>query len=242
VSVSEASRLGRRLAWFSGDTVALALPLITTACGVVGLLIIGDQPRGHVQHLIMIISMALAMMSPFAIPLGRAIARATLWWHAPAAVLVALLVFLGLWCIAAAGMHLIGEILGLLITPVGAVAVITAWCVATQLGRGRRRVLATCSVTQPIHSDRHIPGATRWAGLATARCIRACAAPMTLTAVQPSLAGFAAVAILLWVERFANRPQFRLPLALAYLGIGIAMVLGMVHSGGWALGGHPGHH
>lgn len=233
--------MGGRLAWLSGDTVALALPLIATVCGVVGLIAVADHAHGHVQHLIMIISMTLAMMSPFAIPLGRAVAGATLWWHAPTAVLAALLVFLGVWCMAAAGMHLIGEVLGLLITPVGAIALLTAWCFATQIGRGRLRVLA-CQVTQPIHSDRHIRGATSWAGLATARCMRACAAPMTLTAVQPSLTGFAAVAILLWVERFAARPQLRLPLAVAYLGIGVSMVLGMWHSGGWAAGDHPGHH
>jgi hypothetical protein len=241
MSVSEAGRIGRPLPWLSGDALAVTLPLIATVSGMVGLLAVGDHAHGHVRHLTMIISMTLAMMSPFAIPLGRAVSRATLWWHAPAAVLVALLVFFGLWSMAAAGMHFMGDVLGLLITPAGAIALLTAWCVGSQIGRGRLRMLAACQVTQPIHSGQHIRGAAHWAGLASARCLQACAAPMTLTAVQPSLAGFAAVAILLWVERFAGRQHLRLPLALAYLGIGVAMVLAVWHRG-LAPGWHPSDH
>jgi hypothetical protein len=224
-----------------GDSVAIALPLIAISVGIVGLLAVGDQAHGHARHLVMIISMALAMMGPFAIPLGRAIARATLWWNAPAAVVVALLIFLGLWSMAAAGLHLIGAVLSLLITPVGAVILLTACCLGLQIGRSRPGVLAACQLTRPIHSGRHLRGAAHWAGLATAGCLRACAAPMTLTATQPSLASFAAVALLLWIERFAGRPQLRGALALGYLSIGIAMVLAIWPVGPEAPDSHLGH-
>ena len=225
--IVQAGRVGRRRA-LSGEAVAVALPLAAAALGMASLLAVPHHAPSQAGQILMIIGMTLAMMSPFAVPLGRAVARATLWWHAPAAVAVALLVFLGIWSLAAAGMHLIGETLARVITPAGAIALLAMGCIGAQIGHRRLRLIAACQVTQPIYQDQHVRGAARWSGLAAARCIRACAVPMTLTAVQPSLAGFIAVATLLWVERFAGRPQLRLPLALGYLIIGVAMLAAMV--------------
>ena len=231
-------RVGRRRA-LSGEAVAIALPLVAAALGMATLVAVPHHPPRQGGGILMIIGMTLTMMSPFAVPLGRAVGRATLWWHAPAAVAVAMLAFLGIWVLATAGMHLIGEALALMITPAGAIALLTTGCIAAQIGHRRLRLISACQVTQPIYRDQHVRGAARWSGLAAARCIRACAVPMTLAAVQPSLAGFAAVAVLLWVERFAGRPQFRLPLALGYLTIGVTMLAGM----GLVTPGEPfGHH
>jgi hypothetical protein len=224
--IVQAGRVGRRRA-LSGEAVAVALPLAAAALGMASLLAVPEDAPSQAGRILMIIGMTLAMMSPFAVPLGRAVARATLWWHAPAAVAVALLVFLGIWSVAAAGMHLIGEALAVVITPAGAIAVLATGCIGAQIGHRRLRLLAACQVTQPIYQDQHVRGAARWSGRAAARCIRACAVPMTLTAVQPSLPGFIAVATLLWVERFAGRPQLRLPLALGYLTIGVATLVAM---------------
>jgi hypothetical protein len=241
MTVLQAGRAARSRAW-SGEAFAVALPLVATALGVASLLTMADQAQSETGRIVMIIGMTLGMMSPFAIPLGRAVARATLWWHARAAVIVALLVFLGVWSLAATALHLIGEALALVITPAWAIAFLTACCVGAQIGYRRLRLLAACQVTQPIYQDQHVPGAARWASLSAARCIRACAVPMTLTAVQPSLAGFTGVAVLLWVERFAGRPQLRLPLALGYLAIGAAMLASLGGAGLAGPIGHLGHH
>ena len=231
-------RVGRRRT-LSGDAVAVALPLIAAVFGMAALVAVPDHAPSQAGRILMIIGMTLVMMSPFAVPLARAVGRATLWWHAPAAVAVALLVFLGTWSLAAAGMHLVGETLALAITPAGAMALLATCCIVSQIGHGRLRLIAACQVTQPIYQDQHVRGAARWSGLAATRCIRACAVPMTLAAVQPSLAGITAVAVLLWVERFAGRPQLRLPLALGYLTIGVAAlaVMGLVQPSR-----HLGHH
>jgi hypothetical protein len=238
VIIVQDGRVGRPRA-LSGEAVAIALPLIATALGLASLIAVPDHGPSQAGSILMIIGMTLAMMSPFAVPLGRAVARATLWWHAPAAVVVALLVFLGIWSLAAAGMHLIGEALAVMITPAGAIALLATGCIGAQIGHRRQRLIAACQVTQPIYQDQHVRGAARWSGLAAARCIRACAVPMTLAAVKPSLAGFTAVAVLLWAERFTGRPQLRLPLALGYLTIGLAMLaaMGLVEPSG-----HLGHH
>jgi hypothetical protein len=118
---------------------------------------------------------------------------------------------------------------------------LTACCVAGQIGHGRQRLLLTCRVTRPFYQDQHVRGSLQWGCAAAVRCVRACACPMILTAVQPSLAGFTAVAVLLWTERFAGR-QLRLPLALGYLGIGAAMLFTMGPAGLATLFAHLQHH
>lgn len=216
----------------SGETVAVVLPLLLAGLGVAGL-VVADQITGHLGHLLMIIGMTWAMMSPFAIPLAQAVARATLWWHAAVAAIVAVSVYLGVWALAGAAMHGTAEVLEVLVPPGGVIALIGLGCVAAQVGRRRLILLASCQITRPIRPGDHVRGAAHWAGLASARCLRVCAAPMMLTAVQPSLIGFGAVAALLWVERFAGRPALRVPLALGYLALTIILVLGT------AAGGHP---
>ena len=242
MSIAEAGwerRLGARP---SAETLAIALPLAAAAVGIAGLLAVDGQSYGHIGHLVMIVGMTLAMMSPLAIPLGRAVAGSTLWWQARAAVLVALTLFLGLWGLAAAAMHLVAEVLGLVMTQTGAIALLAVGCIAVQIGRGRLRLLVACRVTQPIYPNRHLRSAAHWAGLASGRCMRVCATPMMLSAVQPSLACFAAVAVLLWVERFAARPALRVPLALGYLGIAVALVLTSWPVDSAMPGGHLGQH
>jgi len=51
----------------------------------------------------MALAMTLAMMSPMAVPLCRAVARATLWWQAPRTVLAALTAYLAGWGVRGAG-------------------------------------------------------------------------------------------------------------------------------------------
>lgn len=224
----------------NGEAVAVAVPLLLAGLGIAGLLV-AEQMTGHLRHLVMIIGMTWAMMGPFAIPLARAVARATLWWQAATAAIVALAVYLGLWSLAGAAMHGAAELLALLFPPGGVIALIGLGCAALQIGRRRAFLLNACQVTRPIRPGHHRGGAAHWAGLASARCMCVCAAPMMLTAVQPGLPGFAAIAALLWTERFAGRPQLRLPLAFGYLVLTVALVLAAAepaHPAGPHLGLH----
>jgi cell division protein FtsW (lipid II flippase) len=244
MSVSEATRVGGRPVTMNAETVAVVLPVLATALGVAGLLFLSDREmEGWEHHLLMIIGMTLAMMSPFAIPLCRAVARATLWWHADVAVVVALLVFVTVWTLTGGVLHLAVGALSLIITPTVTIVVLALCCAAIQIGRRRARLLNACQFTRPLRPGRHVRVPAQWAGLAAARCVRVCALPMALTAVQPGLAGFAVVAALLWVERIAHRPQLRVWLAIGYLGLGAALVATQSTTELMpATGHHSGHH
>jgi hypothetical protein len=209
----------------TAETIAVVLPLFATGLGVIGLVLANGEMNGIAHHLLMIIGMTLAMMSAFAIPMCRAVARGTLWWHANAAVVVALLTFLFAWILAAAVLHLGIATLGTLIGPVAIAAVITLCCASSQIGRPRAQQLAACQLTRPLRPGQHIRGAAQWAGIAGARCVRVCALPMALSAVQPTLAILASVTALLWIERVAHRPPLRLWLAVGYLGLGALVVI-----------------
>jgi hypothetical protein len=208
----------------SAETMAVVLPLCATVLGL-GCIIMSSEMSHMAHHLLMIIGMTLAMMSGFAIPMCRAVARGTLWWHANLAVVVAVITFLSVWILAAAVLHLGVSALGTLIGSIAIASVITLCCASSQIGRSRARLLAACELTRPLRPDRHIRAAAQWAGLAGARCVRVCALPMALTAVQPTLASLASVTALLWIERVAHRPPLRLCLAVGYLGLGAFVVI-----------------
>jgi hypothetical protein len=182
----------------------------------------------HLHHLLMIVGLTLIMMSPFVFPLLATVARTTLWWEATPAVAAAWAGFLGIWCVAAAGMHLAGELMALLLTSRGAVAALTVTCVAAQLSRRHAALLGACALTRPMRPGRPVAGGLSWGAVAVSRCIRVCAAPMTLMALSPGLGGAAAITALLWWERFSERRlQFRIPLALGYLAVGAALLIGV---------------
>jgi hypothetical protein len=182
----------------------------------------------HVHHLLMIIGTTLIMMSPFVFPLLRTVARTTLWWEAAAAVAAAWAGFLGIWCVAAAGMHLAGELIALLLTSRGAVAALTVICVATQLSRRHAALLSACQLTRPMRPGRPVAGGLMWGAVGVSRCIRVCAGPMTLMALSPALGGAAAITALLWWERFSeHRVELRIPLALGYLVVGAGILIGV---------------
>jgi hypothetical protein len=240
VSISEAPHVSRLFSAISAETLAVLLPLFLTGVGVAALTF-SSQTYGMAHHLLMIIGMTLAMMSAFAIPLCRAVAGATLWWHAPTTVVVALLAFLAVWMFAASFLHLAVGVLATLVSPPLAALMIMVCCAASQIGSRRAVLLASCQLTRPVRPGYHVRGAAVWAGLAAGRCVRVCALPMALTAVAPSMASLVLVTAMLWFERVAHRPQLRLWLALGYLGIGTLL---MIMSGTTLMpptGHHSGH-
>jgi hypothetical protein len=84
VSIAAAPR-SRGLSWaVSAEAIAVVPPVFATGLGL-GLLLGSRQMDGITHHVLMIIGMTFAMMSIFAIPVCRALAAATLWWHAHAA-------------------------------------------------------------------------------------------------------------------------------------------------------------
>src|SRR5215210_6719141 len=113
MSVASAIRTPGFAGRVNGEVVAQGVLVVLAGLGVGGLLV-AEQLTGHLHHLVMIIGMTWAMMSPFAIPLARAVARATLWWHAATAAIVAVSVYLGLWSLAGVAMHGAAEMLELL--------------------------------------------------------------------------------------------------------------------------------
>jgi hypothetical protein len=205
------------------DTVAVALPLASGLGGVL-VLMLGLRSATPVGHLAMVVAMTMAMMSPYAVPLARAVARATLWWQATQAVVVAVATFLGLWCVVSAALHLAGTAVSLTLGSRAALALLALVCAVVVQRRGRTALLRACAVTRPVRPAHPARDAGRWAALAGGRCVRVCALPMTLMAIEPSLAGFAAVTTLLWVERFTGRPALRYVLAAGYLAVGAALI------------------
>jgi hypothetical protein len=205
------------------DTVAVALPLAAGLGGAL-VLVLGLRSAAPVGQLAMVVAMTLAMMSPYAVPLARAVARATLWWQATQAVVVAVVTFFGLWCVASAVLHLAGTAMSLTVGSRAALALLALVCAIVVQRRGRTALLQACAVTRPVRPAHPARDAGRWAALAGGRCVRVCAAPMTLMAIEPSLAGFAGVTTLLWIERFTGRPALRYVLAAGYLAIGAALI------------------
>lgn len=239
MTVREAERIpSRRLALAgAGDVLAVALPLATMTLGVAILFVTGshlglypehdtapDDVSEHLHHVSAVVGMTLAMMSPFALPLGRAVSRATVWWEAPRAVAVAVLVFVGVWCVAAAGLHVVGELLSVALTPVGALAVLSVLCALGQIGRRRTALLDGCQLTQPVLPGTPERGAASWGLLAVGRCVRVCAVPMTVMALAPGLVSLVGVTALLWTERFGPRPRRAGLLAAGYLLLAAVLV------------------
>ncbi|MGV0743828.1 hypothetical protein [Mycolicibacterium sp. XJ870] len=185
----------------------------------------GHTHTDHLNHVLMIIGTTLTMMSPFAFPLLRTVARTTLWTEAAAAVAAAWGAFLGIWCVAAVGMHLAGEVLVLALTPAGAVVALTVACAVMQLSRRRGGLLNACQRTRPMRPGCPTEGGLRWGAGAGYRCIQVCSVPMTLMALSPALAVSAVIAGLLWWERFSvRRRETRVPLAFGYLAVGVGIL------------------
>jgi hypothetical protein len=185
----------------------------------------GHAVGEHAQHVVMIIGTTLIMMSPFTFPLLRTVARTTLWNEAALGVAAAWSGFIGIWCLAGIAMHVVGELLAVSLTEVGAIAVLTVICVGAQLSRRRAALLNACQGTRPMRPGRPGRGGFAWGAAGARRCIPACAAPMTLMALSPALTVAAVIAPLLWWERFSTRRgKLRLPLALGYLLIGAGML------------------
>jgi len=187
-----------------------------------------DEVPSHLHHVTMIAGMVLVMMSPFAVPLCSAVARAALWRRAVGAMFATWAAFMGLWVIAAGGMHVAGEFLAMVVTPSGAIAVLAILTAGAQLRWRRLTLLNACQRTRPIRAGHELRGGAAWGAVAAARCVRVCAAPMTLMAVEPTLLSFVAITALVWWERFSTRRLgLRAPLALGYLLIGAGMLIGV---------------
>jgi hypothetical protein len=232
-------RVARRL-----DADALPLWLCISAISTGLLLVVGAFDGGHshqstsgqassgsnaltehAHHVVTIIGTTLIMMIPFAFPLLRTVARTTLWNEAALGVAAAWLGFIGTWWLAAIAMHVAGEVLAVSLTEVGAIAALTLICVGAQLSRRRAALLNACQRTRPMRPGRPGRGGFAWGTAIARRCIPACAAPMTLMALSPTLTVAAVIAPLLWWERFSTRRgELRLPLALGYLVIGAGML------------------
>lgn len=186
----------------------------------------GHGDAHHIQHLLMIAATTLIMMSPLAFPLLRTLARTTLWTEAAIALAAAWAGFVGLWCLAAAAMHVAGELLSRVITAPGAIVALTACCVAAQYSRRRAAMLNACRRTRPMRPRRPVVGGLGWSADAAYRCIKMCAAPMTLMALSPTVAVSAAITALLWWERFSSRRrELRGALVFAYVVVGAGMLL-----------------
>lgn len=185
----------------------------------------GHVNHGHAHHVVLIIATTLIMMSPFVFPLLATVARATIWTEAAVAVGAAWAGFIGLWCVAAVAMHVLGELAAKAVTVPGAIVLVTAICVVAQLSRRRLRMLSACALTRPMRPGHPARGGLGWGTAAAARCVKVCAAPMTLMALSPALGSAAAITSLLWWERFSQRRgELRVALALGYTAIG-AVVL-----------------
>ena len=217
--------------WLCISGMASGLLLVLTAMldggGAHVHAVAGHAHTDHVVHLLMIIGMTLIMMSPFAFPLLRTVARTTLWTESAMAAGAAWVGFIGVWCVAAVGMHLLGELVALSLTNQGAVVVLTALCVVAQLCRRRNAMLGACQRTRPMRPGSPISGGLRWGSDGACRCIQVCSAPMTLMALTPALAAAATITALLWLERFSERRrELRTPLAFGYLVIGASILTG----------------
>jgi hypothetical protein len=174
----------------------------------------------------MITAMTLIMMSPFAFPLLRTVARTTLWTDSAIALATAWVGFLGLWCAAAAAMHVAGELLAMMITAPAAIIALTGFCVAAQHSHRRAGMLNACRRTRPMRPHRPVIGGLGWSADAAYRCVKVCAAPMTLMALSPALAVSASITALLWWERFSSRRrERRSAMAAGYLVIGAVMLM-----------------
>lgn len=184
----------------------------------------GHTHSDHTQHVAMIVGTTLIMMSPFVFPLLRTVGRTTLWNEAAVAIAAAWSGFIGLWCIAALGLHLAGELLTRTVTAPGAIVVLTGLCVLTQLSRRRTALLNACGRTRPMRPGRPVAGGLRWGAGGAIRCVKVCAPAMTLMALSPTLAASSVLTGLLWWERFSvRRSELRLPLILGYLIVGAGL-------------------
>jgi hypothetical protein len=187
----------------------------------------GHARPDHAHHAVLIIGITLIMMSPFVFPLLRTVARSTMWTEAAVAVAAAWGGFIGLWCVAAIAMHVIGEMVVLALTSWGATALLTLACVVAQVSRRRAWMLNACGLTHPMRPGHPVQGGFTWGTVGAVRCVQVGAAPMTLMALSPALGGAAAITALMWWERFSQRRrELRGVLALSYTVIGAAMLIG----------------
>jgi hypothetical protein len=226
---------GRRLhvdalpLWLTVSGMASGLIMVLTAMIEAGHTHAGaavHMHAGHAHHVVLIIGTTLIMMSPFVFPLLRTVARSTMWTEAAVAVAAAWSGFIGLWCVAAIAMHVIGEMVGIAVTPRGAIALLTVACVVAQVSRRRAWMLNGCGLTRPMRPGQPVRGGFTWGAMGAVRCVQVCAAPMTLMALSPALASAAAITALLWWERFSQRrSELRIVLALGYAVIGAVMLL-----------------
>ena len=119
-------------------------------------------------------------------------------------------------------------LLAMVVTPSGAIAVLAILTAGAQLRWRRLTLLNACQRTRPIRAGHELRGGAAWGAVAAARCVRVCAAPMTLMAVEPTLLSFVAITALVWWERFSTRRLgLRVPLALGYLLVGAGMLIGV---------------
>ena len=185
----------------------------------------GHTHSDHLHHLVMITGTTLIMMSPFAFPLLRTVARTTLWTEAATAVAASWVGFIGLWCLAAIVMHVGGELAAEVVTLPGAIIGLVGLCIVAQLSSHRAALLNACQRTRPMRPGRPLGGGLGWSVEAARRCIRVCAVPMTLMALSPALAVSAMIVALVWWERFSSRRrEHRWALSLGYLLVAAAML------------------
>jgi hypothetical protein len=215
---------GARHPWFL-PAAAAATGWLVLATGHAG---VGRVP-GHPGHALMAGAMVLAMMSPMAIGLCLASARASLWWQAASNSATALGSFLVLWWLTAVALHASADLLAAACGAGVLCAAASAWCVAGQIGHGRDRALARCDVGSPIRPEHRLGDAAAWGVVAARRCVRTCVAPMALTALHPSLPVISIVTLLLLGERL-RQPRPRYLLGAAYAGLGAVLTIGSLIS------------
>ena len=135
-----AARVGRSLRW------PWILPIAATGLGWMAVLALSrTNGDGHLHHLLAIGAMAVAMMSPLALPVCVAAARSSLWRTSTRCVVAAFAAFIGVWIAAGAVLHVTTELAAGLV-PAGLL-----FAGSGGLVRARRRVATPGSPARRVH-------------------------------------------------------------------------------------------
>ncbi len=221
----------RHLAWDRSGVPSFAakLPWGAAIVGWVALLATTNSKRlagsgAHGAHVRNALIMTVAMMSIFSIGLCRYVERATFHRQSMRTVSVAYGVYISCWVVASVAIHAGTEAFVATTSTATGVLVASAWCIASQTGRGRDRAMQRCVRSQPIRRATPYRDTTRLAGQVAIACVTVCIPAMVLTALHPTTATVAVVTALIIVERcLPQRP--RLALSLAYTVLGAVIVI-----------------
>jgi predicted metal-binding membrane protein len=201
------------------------LPIAASGLGWLSVLVLSrTNGDGHLHHLLVIGAMAVAMMSPLALPVCVAATRSSLWHTSTRCVIASFAAFISIWVAAGAVLHVTTE-LAVGLAPAGLLfAGLAGWCAFDAVSRRRARLLAACTVSRPLLPRSPTACAADLGAASAVRCFGTCWAPMALVVTQPLLA--VPISALIVLERLVT-PRPRWPMAAVYgLGAlwGIAMI------------------